>query len=99
MWLRSGDPYGSYAEEGDGRASREQLDSSGDQPQPSSREGGYRDRRRRGGGLVHRLLAETEGDGARRGAGPGCGEGPNGEGLRDNECRLAVSLYSFQKFA
>lgn len=77
--VRSGEAAGGHAEEGGGRSAWEQLDPTGDQPQSPTREGWHRDCWRRGGGLVHRLLAEEEGEGT-RGTEGGCGgEGPDGE--------------------
>lgn len=77
--VRSGEAAGGHAEEGGGRSAWEQLDPTADQPQSPTREGWYRDCWRRGGGLVHRLLAEEEGAGTRGIEGCCGGEGPDGE--------------------
>lgn len=55
------------------------MDSTGGQPPSPTREGWYRDCWRGSGGLVHRLLAEEKGEGARGIAGGCGGEGPDGE--------------------
>lgn len=79
MWLRAGGAAGGHTEEGSGRSSGQRLEPPGDKPQPSAGEGRHSDRRRRGGRLVHRLLAEAEGEGARGSEGVGGRKGPNGE--------------------
>lgn len=77
--VRPGDPAGGREEEGVGRPAGEQLEPLRGEPQPAAGEGRHRHRRRGRGGLVHRLLAEAEGAGARRGESPRGGEGPDGE--------------------
>lgn len=79
LWLRAGGAAGSHTEEGSGRSPGQRLEPPGDKPEPSAGEGRHSDRRRRRGGLVHRLLAEAEGECAWRSEGVGGRKGPNGE--------------------
>ena len=76
---RPGGAAGGHEEEGVGGSSRQHLEPLRAQPQPPPGEGRHRDRGRRRGGLVHRLLAEAEGEDAGSGEGAGGGEGPDGE--------------------
>ncbi len=94
LWVRSGGPAGSHEEEGCGRPAREQLESPGAKPEPPAGEGRHCDSRRRRDRLVHRLLAEAEGDGARGGESYCGGEGPNGEVI-ENSC--IIHVYSFNR--
>lgn len=79
VWIRPGGAAGSHTEEGSGRSAGQQLEPPGDKPEPSAGQGRHSDRWRWGDGLVHRLLAEGEGEAARGGEGVGGREGPNGE--------------------